>query len=375
MSHCCSVTVRKSHSIEDDGVLSILGVVTANAAAAAFLHMARRAYLLRYESIRVELETLSATKVEHAAGAEMIGALKRACRAGDAQCALVLCEMGVHPDEAYAARVVPPLMCAARAGRAACVQVLLYKGADVNRRYQNKNALMLACERGHIECAQLLLAAGAETYLPFLSPIAIASCMGHSAIVELLLAYGAEADITSVQLSTTSPVSDWRILKALLQHGGDPNARESESDRAPLARLFWRPGNQPDDVFERAQVLVDAGADVDARDTASGFTVLDRALSLDEPASSRSVEFLLRAGARAHAEDVERVDSQGARLVRLALRPWCCENHHLFHVDQRKRARFLALVGARACARFNRGGHELMHVWMHAVLPLCITRD
>lgn len=332
--------------------------------------MAQRAYSLRYAAIHLELETLSATRDNHALGKEMTSALKRACFAGDAQCALVLCEMGVHPDDAYGARTVPPLICAARAGRADCIFVLLRRGANANRRFRDKNALVFACEGGHMDCVRLLLAAGAETHLPFLSPIAIASCMGRSAIVNLLLDEGAEVDFASVHLSTTSPACDWRILEALLQHGGDPNARDS--GRTPLAKLLSGNGVRVNDIFERARVLVSAGADVDARDPVSGLTILDCALALDEPMSTRTIEFLLRAGARARIEDVEHLNSQGAQLVRNAMRPWCSENHYLFTEEKRRMARFLAHVGARVCARIDRSA--LMHVWMNVVLPLCIVR-
>jgi ankyrin repeat protein len=112
----------------------------------------------------------------------------------------------------------------------------------------------------------------------------------HLPIVELLLQAGAAVDSRSLDGFTpllNAARAEAPVVTALLNAGADPAAQE--------ARLGWRP---LDRFAEHAnalavRLLLNAGAEVDARDFSGQTALMDAA----EAGSAECVELLLRAGA------------------------------------------------------------------------------
>ncbi|HEX6992767.1 MAG TPA: ankyrin repeat domain-containing protein, partial [Gammaproteobacteria bacterium] len=155
------------------------------------------------------------------------------------------------------------------------IELLLEHGADPNQR--------LATDCGRPGCAstetrtifthQWLYEEGAT---PFLR----AAQSGDLELIELLLAHGADPEIATADNVTPlmvasgigwvegvtyewSPEQTFEVVKLLLELGADPNARETLDGRTALMGAAHKGRN------EVVQILVDHGADLAARDIGS----------------------------------------------------------------------------------------------------------
>ena len=167
-------------------------------------------------------------------------------------------------------RAQTPLMWAASEGHAGVAQFLIEAGADVHARsVHGTTALLLAARNGDVETARVLLDGGAdvnagEPYLAFdarvdveesqtsgRSPLLVASASlvatsgweyeldvepsTHEALALFLLERGADPNVpdsigrTALHAAVETGKAD--LVKALLEHGADPNARFT---RAPF---------------------------------------------------------------------------------------------------------------------------------------------
>jgi uncharacterized protein len=201
-----------------------------------------------------------------------------------------------------------PLMRAAESGNIVEVRALLKAGADVNAAWPawGHTALMFAAGEGHLEVVKALLAAGAD-------PNAVA--FGHGGvpgwawmfamnrcnkdwleIMDAMLAWGAKINPpTGIHMSPLGYAiekNDRVMMEAVLKRKADVNLRDQESGETALMYAA-RYSNS-----EVVMVLLDAGAEVNARDK-KGRTALSIAEEDKEnPWRDRIVELLKRVGAQ-----------------------------------------------------------------------------
>lgn len=194
-------------------------------------------------------------------------ALKAACYEDRVECARVLLAAGADPNVAQPERRTP-LMVAARRNAAKMVALLLDAGAEVEASDRDGNhPLHLACIHGAAEAAALLLSVGARLDVRTADgnlPLHLATTFNHLRVMQLLL---------------TPPETSADSLDEYLD--GERSARQRRQRRRCLAKRR-RKNNEParaDDVYQNgvsllygacddgsvdtAQLLLDAGADVD----------------------------------------------------------------------------------------------------------------
>jgi ankyrin repeat protein len=180
-----------------------------------------------------------------------------------------------------------PLMTAARSGDVATLKALLAHGASVMAResWKGQTALMWAAADNHSDAIKVLLAAGASlnerSKAGEFSAFLFAVRGGHIDAARALLDAG--ADVNETLPDGTSAVTlavmnaHYQLAAVLLAYGGDPNA--AAQGWTPLHQLAWtrRPNygyNLPGpvatgtlDALELVSMLVQYGADVNARET------------------------------------------------------------------------------------------------------------
>lgn len=310
-------------------------------------------------------------------------ALMTAARAGDAAIVTTLIDHGALVN-AKGARGETALMWAISEGHAEVVRVLLEHGADVKARTTSTSKsrpdgftpLLFAARTGDIEAARLLLAAGADvndvagistvdaTVNPSVvreasvSGLLLATIRGHAQLAMLLLERGADANFDGMGYTAlhwaagswetslsgpkgikAQPGHEWAALagvptgkvdlvKALLAHGANPNARvvkapspvgftrarppqdlprNDEGLERPGATPFLLAAHAAD--IESMRVLAAAGADTrlptNDRTTplmvASGFGRIDGETWVTEERALEAVTLALELGADVNA--------------------------------------------------------------------------
>jgi ankyrin repeat protein len=182
--------------------------------------------------------------------------------------------------------------------------------------------LAVSIRQGQLEMLRLLMEPGIDLgRIRGSLPLHEAAQAGHIDMVELLLRAGADVRVVAAADGRTalSVARVPAVAEALLRAGADVNARARDgatplialTDRAPRPeRTAYRQRRQPapPDATATARVLLDAGADVHARD-AKGFTALQACLrrpglTTDQVALS---VLLLDRGADPDASDPEGV--------------------------------------------------------------------
>ena len=182
----------------------------------------------------------------------------------------------------------PLILAARRAGNSRTVKVLLERGADTTER---NNAGV--------------------------SPIISGAASGDLETVQSLLDAGAKADdfpksndprATDLPAGLRTPLmwaahhNDVRMVRLLLDHDADPN--QSTYFGNPLSHACWNGG------FEAALLLIDRGANVNARDAVADFTPLHWAAG-NERLRPHLVRLLLGSGADPNAAGGEPVGAFG----------------------------------------------------------------
>ncbi len=213
--------------------------------------------------------------------------LALACTGGHVATVKLLLESGADPNHASPTGETP-LMVAARTGVVDSVVSLLDHGADPLARetWMGQTALMWAAAERHTDVIAPLVEAGAEvdsrTDAGF-TPLMFATRLGHIETVDALLDAG--ADIQQTLSDGTSPLvvavinAHYDLAVRLLERGADPNA--SEQGWTALHQLVWtrRPNTNKNQHnpsprqsgrvtdLELVKALVAHGADVNARQT------------------------------------------------------------------------------------------------------------
>jgi ankyrin repeat protein len=218
--------------------------------------------------------------------------LALACQVGDAAMAQRLLTAGANPNVALHAGETP-LMLAARSDSLDAVKALLARGANVNAREttQGQTALMWAAAEKHADVVRALIEVGADVnarsnghYTPLLfsarsndvesarvllaagahvndvdsdgdSPFVVAALMGHTEIARFLLENG--ADVNSAGGGFTA--LHWAVGFWDQGFSGPFGVRAENSEWSAISGL------RGDAKFEFAKLLLDHGADVNAK--------------------------------------------------------------------------------------------------------------
>jgi ankyrin repeat protein len=185
-----------------------------------------------------------------------------------------------------------PLSIAARSGRLDWVDRLLALGASPDAGGRSR-ALLAAARDGHVEIVRRL--APITTDLDGTDDVGqtavfLAAASGHAAIVDLLAQRGANLEIdckgtravhiaVQKRSNVTIPVEKKiDVLRMLVRHGADLNARDGLG-ATPLLRIAGvRAGNDPDGPAI-AKALLELGADATLTDPITGNTAYESAKS------------------------------------------------------------------------------------------------
>lgn len=198
---------------------------------------------------------------------------------------------------------------AVKAGNAARVALLLDSGADPNKRSPYNGPLHDAARTGSAEIASILIRAGADIELPGFGgvhPLHAAAMAGQPEVVSILLKSGAKVDSidntgrTPLLAYLSGDVSDIPTLVALLEGGANPNQLDGP---LPAHPLDYAAMNGRADV---ADILIAFGANIDAKDNYFGETPLHLAIYVgqDVPAVQMEVaQLLIERGADVNAKD------------------------------------------------------------------------
>ena len=177
--------------------------------------------------------------------------LMTCARSGSAEAVNSLLAHGADVTAKENARGQTALMWAAAGGHAAVVSALIAHHADVRARSKSGfTPLLFAAQQGDVETAKLLLAAGAEVNeatQEYGSPLDVAAASEHEALSLFLVEKGANPNVAdsygitplhyavpnglraltgySYDGSRPAPPNMPELLKALLAHGANPNAR------------------------------------------------------------------------------------------------------------------------------------------------------
>lgn len=266
-----------------------------------------------YQAIRsndiVAVRALATTKAVNTPDSHGTTPLMCAAAVGSSETLKLLLDRGADPN-AKNAFGASALMWAA--GDITKVRLLLAKGAEVNARSNfGRTPLLLATlHDGSHDIAQLLIDKGADVSACDKAKICVleAAAQGNdSATVRLVLAHGADAkakDATgTTALMWAAMNGNIETTKLLLEKGSDINAVTIESfervKNGPLELGSFTPliSALPYGPPELVKLLIDAGANVNARDT-RGMTPLMLAVSTDRP-DPRITKLLLARGADA----------------------------------------------------------------------------
>jgi len=190
------------------------------------------------------------------------------------------------------------LIWAARNGRSDLVSLLLDAGADVNAITKDGfTALVHSIDNGHQETARLLLERGANPNLAEdgCSPaLAIAAGLGFIGLVQEILNRGGIINRvdnwghTALENSVANNQPD--VLRLLLGYGLDANILGRDDINIPPLHIA-----AVQDALECAQILLDHGAHIDAKDELNGATAL--MFALDQMSGPRVARLLIERGA------------------------------------------------------------------------------
>ncbi|CAM9450731.1 unnamed protein product [Sphacelaria rigidula] len=241
-----------------------------------------------------------------------------------------------------------PLHIAAARGHELVVSSLLLKGADANAKDRTQRSpLHHAVLNGHTAAAKMLLLAGADAtsrYGPYeLSPLDVAASLGEVDLLRMFIFHGADANARHPNgmtvLHTAAFNNSTDVVRVLLEAGADIEVRDSAAGSTPLY------GAAQSGACDAMRVLLQHGADVDAP-TSWGWrplTVACRFLNID------AVEMLLRWGA-----DETVVDKSG-RSVKRAVGRDIPERLRQLRADDMERVHWLLATAAMSRAWRRRG--------------------
>jgi ankyrin repeat protein len=188
---------------------------------------------------------------------------------------------------------------AARKGDVARIQELVTKeGVDLDATDPaGMTALHYAALGGNEDVVQRLCDLGAQTDLQNsrrMTPAFLAAMRGHNGIVKLLLDKGADIRYLEMAALTAAYNRNKELLEILLHHGMDANVR-------PMHQMTPLHAAANFGLVDWAEMLVEHGADVNAREKAGRTALLISAVSREE--SPEFISCLLQHGADPNIPD------------------------------------------------------------------------
>ncbi len=187
--------------------------------------------------------------------------LMEAARRGNLETVRALLSHNANPNARESNGGQNALMWALSQRQSAVVEKLLRGGADVHAGSKTGfTPLMFAAQQGDAESARILVGTGARVNdaqpKTALTPLMIASAMGHTKAVDVLLDNGADPNLADasgytslhrvvrdsdygINLASSDAVST--IVKSLLKHGANPNARLNQDKEKAAEEI--RKGN------------------------------------------------------------------------------------------------------------------------------------
>lgn len=239
--------------------------------------------------------------------------LLESVRSGDHFTASELVKEGADVNAAESNGTMP-LHWAVHHGNLELVKQLLKAGADVNAA-NNYGATPIseAAVLGDLAMMKALLDAGAypDSRNPDgQTPLMVVARSNHVETAKLLLKHGADVNATEQWKGQNAVIwaaaqSQPEMLKLLLEAGGDPNSRSMINPRerqiSQERRFQWRPAGgmtalvyaAREGCLECAQLLVEAGADIDAGDAENVTPLLVAVINM----RFDTAKYLVEAGA------------------------------------------------------------------------------
>ena len=194
-------------------------------------------------------------------------------------------------------------------GELPVIQAFLQKDMSLtNARFNEESALYKACATPHLAVVKMLLDFGADinwTDKLGSSPLLNACFYQQKEIVAELLRRGADIKQISFYGGVLSSVADTRLLKLLITAGADVNERSfADGEETPL--FFACLGGR----LEIAEILLESGADIDAKNDMGRTALWEVCLANDEDTAEKLresfpkvVEFLADHGADVSLHD------------------------------------------------------------------------
>jgi ankyrin repeat protein len=181
-----------------------------------------------------------------------IAPITLACTNGSSSMVQALVQAGANANIAKATGETALMTCS-RSGNQGAVEALLAHGANVGATepVQGQNALMWAAAENHSEVVRALIAHGADVQVRTkgakYTPLLFASRNGAADAVGVLLSSG--ADVNESAADGTTPLiaatytGHWGLARFLLDHGADPNRSD-----AGYTALHWAAGSWENDI-------------------------------------------------------------------------------------------------------------------------------
>jgi ankyrin repeat protein len=137
----------------------------------------------------------------------------------------------------------PPLNDAAGKGNIKVMELLLEKGADIDDMYAAKTALHCAMSNKHTKAVRFLLDRGADINLgasPDETPL-VSACESNPKMALILLdsRWGNRLRLNGRELAKASRFGHLELVKALVRHGADVNARDENGNTPWCNAVKW----------------------------------------------------------------------------------------------------------------------------------------